>query len=283
MLESFGCRVEVTSNGQEALDALSKTLYDLVFMDCQMPEVDGYEATRIFRAREAQRPENRPGRIEASHHTPIIAMTAHAMQGDREQCLAAGMDDYLSKPFNRNRLFEVLKRWLPSKSTTDVMVRSHIEGSTLVDQKEQRQARACRLLLSGPGGGSEPQGEAFLDRLSHLEHLNYKTLESLRSSAREGRPNLLQRVIRLYMESSPKLVDDVRQSITSCDAAALQRSAHALKSTSGNLGAMRVVELCKELETMGREGASENATTLLPVLEVEYERLCEALVEEQNR
>ncbi len=117
MVESFGCSVEVVSNGQEALDALSKTPYDLVLMDCQMPELDGYAATRIFRETETQKAKNRSGRAQPNRHTPIIAMTAHAMQGDREQCIASGMDDYLSKPFNRDRLFAVLKRWLPPKST----------------------------------------------------------------------------------------------------------------------------------------------------------------------
>ncbi|MFZ0943726.1 MAG: response regulator [Syntrophobacteraceae bacterium] len=116
MVESFGCRVEVASNGQEALDALSKTSYDLVLMDCQMPELDGYAATRIFRERETQKAENQLGRAQAIRRTPIIALTAHAMQGDREQCIAAGMDDYLSKPFSLDRLFEVLKRWLPSNN-----------------------------------------------------------------------------------------------------------------------------------------------------------------------
>jgi len=120
MMESFGCRVEMASNGQEALDTLSKTPYDLVLMDCQMPELDGYAATRIFREREAQKAKNQSGLAQAIRRTPIIAMTAHAMQGDREQCLATGMDDYLSKPFNRDRLFAVLKRWLPSKSTADL-------------------------------------------------------------------------------------------------------------------------------------------------------------------
>ncbi len=116
MVESFGCRVEVASNGQEALDALSKAPYDLVLMDCQMPELDGYEATRMFRERETQTAENQLGRAQAIRRTPIIALTAHAMQGDREQCIAAGMDDYLSKPFTRDRLFAVLKRWLPSNN-----------------------------------------------------------------------------------------------------------------------------------------------------------------------
>ena len=136
MVESFGCSVEVVSNGQEALDALSITPYDLVLMDCQMPELDGYAATRIFRERERQKAKNQSGRAQAIRRTPIIAMTAHAMQGDREQCLATGMDDYISKPFNMDRLFALLKRWLPAKSTTDMPVDSACEDQTERDQSK---------------------------------------------------------------------------------------------------------------------------------------------------
>ena len=149
MVESFGCRVEVASNGQEALDALSKTPYDLVLMDWQMPELDGYAATRIFRERETQKAKNQSGQAQAIRRTTIIAMTAHAMQGDREQCLAAGMDNYLSKPFNRDRLFAVLKGWLPSKSTADIPVHT-----TWEDRTEQDQSKACRLLDGGNGGSN---------------------------------------------------------------------------------------------------------------------------------
>ncbi len=272
MAESFGCRVEVVSNGQEALDALSITPYDLVLMDCQMPELDGYAATRIFRERETQKAKNQSGRTQAIRRTPIIAMTAVAMQGDREQCLAIGMDDYLSKPFNRDRLFAILKRWLPAKSTTDIPVHTAWE-----DQTEQDQSKACRLPDAG-NGGSTLHGEGPLDRFSHLDHLNYETLESLRSMVGEGRPSLLQKVIQLYMESSPKLMETICRSITLGDAAAMQKAAHSMKSISGNLGAMMLAEMCKELEAMGRAGTTDSAILLLPVLKDEYERVREALV-----
>ncbi len=112
MLEGLGCRVDVVENGREAVEAVARTMYDLVFMDCQMPEMDGFAAT---------------GAIKASgqpHGTPlIIALTAHALQGDRQRCLAAGMDDYLGKPFTSAQVRAVLTRWLPphpapSSSTT---------------------------------------------------------------------------------------------------------------------------------------------------------------------
>ena len=231
------------------------------------------QATQIIREKEMQESkESNRARSQAIRRTPIIAMTAHAMQGDREQCIAAGMDDYLSKPFNRDRLFAVLKRWLPAKSTTDIPVHT-----TWEDQTEQDQSKACRL-PDGGNGGSNLHGEGFLDRFSHLDHLNYETLESLRSMVREGQPSLLQKVIRIYMESSPKLMETIRHSITLGDAAAMQGAAHSLKSTSGNLGAMMLAEMCKELEAMGRAGTTDNAILLLPVLEDEYERVREALV-----
>jgi CheY-like chemotaxis protein len=101
MLEKLGCRVEVVANGKEAFDALGKYTYDIVFMDCQMPIMDGYAATCAIRERERQ----------TGGHLPIIAMTANAIWGDRERCIAAGMDDYVSKPVDANVLMAVLKRW----------------------------------------------------------------------------------------------------------------------------------------------------------------------------
>ncbi len=103
MLKNLGCRVTLAVNGREALDLMTKTSYDLIMMDCEMPELDGFEATRLIR------------KEESVTRIPIIALTAHALEGDRQRCLAAGMDDYLSKPFSQARLLSVLKPWLPLK------------------------------------------------------------------------------------------------------------------------------------------------------------------------
>jgi CheY-like chemotaxis protein len=99
MLEKSGCRCDVAANGIEAVTAVAKVPYDIVFMDCQMPEMDGYEATRQIRARGVR--------------VPILAMTAGAMKGDRERCLAAGMDDYIAKPVRPEELYQKLERYLP--------------------------------------------------------------------------------------------------------------------------------------------------------------------------
>ena len=100
MLEKLGCRVDVVANGLEAVEASGRIAYDYILMDCQMPEMDGYEATVAIRQREAH----------SGRHIPIIATTANAMQGDRERCLAAGMDDYVSKPVQAAELIEVLQK-----------------------------------------------------------------------------------------------------------------------------------------------------------------------------
>jgi CheY-like chemotaxis protein len=102
-LERCGCRVQVVADGQEALDALQAQRYDAVLMDCQMPGMDGYDATGELRRSE-----------QGLLHTPVIAMTAQAMDGDRERCLAAGMDDYITKPLRHAELAEALRRWIPA-------------------------------------------------------------------------------------------------------------------------------------------------------------------------
>jgi CheY-like chemotaxis protein len=103
-LERCGCSAEVVATGVEALRALAAQTYDAVLMDCQMPEMDGYEATRELRRRE-----------QGARHTPVIAMTAHAMTGDRERCLDAGMDDYITKPVRHADLEGALRRWIPAQ------------------------------------------------------------------------------------------------------------------------------------------------------------------------
>ncbi len=113
MLDGLGYRVTMTNNGREALAAAAQDRFDLVLMDCQMPVMDGYAATRTIREQEAQRSAPLTG--QASARLPIVALTADALKGDRERCLAGGFDDYLSKPYTRQQLRDVIQRWLQRK------------------------------------------------------------------------------------------------------------------------------------------------------------------------
>src|SRR5208337_1388420 len=123
MLLTLGLDVDVVANGREAINALDLKSYDLILMDCQMPEVDGYEASRMIRSKEAALATGAD-----KPHIPIIALTAHAMEGDRELCLAAGMDDYLSKPFNSKGLSELIERWLPGRKTGETECLSEVNA-----------------------------------------------------------------------------------------------------------------------------------------------------------
>ncbi len=247
MLKSLGCLVSVVSNGQEALAALSITPFDLVFMDCQMPLMDGYEATRIIREKEAREATDPPHPQQGIRRTPIIALTAHAMTGDRERCLAAGMDDYLSKPFSLDGLLTILKRWVPSKSMPDT---SEI---------------------------------GFFERLSLLESVDRHALERLRSIARDGKPNLLMKTIQRYLESTPELVRALCRAITSGDASLMTRVAHSFLSANAFLGAKRLEALSMEIQNLGQAGALEGAVPLVSVLVTEYEKVCQALSEELGK
>jgi CheY-like chemotaxis protein len=130
MLKGLGCHVEMASNGKEALEALSTGSYDLIFMDCQMPVMDGYEATRIIREREAAHSKEPLQQQQGIRRIPIIALTAHSMEGDRERCLEAGMDDYLSKPFSLDGMTAVMKRWLSSQLGTAPSIPSDVKKPT---------------------------------------------------------------------------------------------------------------------------------------------------------
>jgi len=110
MLKRFGCRVEVAKNGREAVAAVERERFDAVLMDCHMPEMDGFDATRAIRAMEAAADASRP-------RVPVIALRANALEGDCDRCLAAGMDDYLSKPFRHSQLWSVLTNWVAPSTT----------------------------------------------------------------------------------------------------------------------------------------------------------------------
>jgi CheY-like chemotaxis protein/HPt (histidine-containing phosphotransfer) domain-containing protein len=231
MLEKLGYEVDVASNGLEALQAVERAEYDLILMDCQMPEKDGYEATVEIRQREG-----------GSKHTPIIAMTALAMSGDRERCLAAGMDDYIAKPIAEEHLKNLLGRW-----------QGQLEPGANASQVGK-------------------QTEAVIDDV-----LDELVLENLRALEGAGQSGLLSDLVRLFVEGVPEELATLRQCVASGDAQGLERGAHKLKSSSASLGVRRMAMLCAELEEMGRAGAVETSERLVTQLDREFTRGSAAL------
>ncbi len=249
MLEVLGCRVEVAANGLEAAEAVALQRFDLILMDCQMPVMDGYEATDRIRKERLGESERDGGPL------PIIALTANAMEGDRERCLAAGMDDYLSKPFTQQQLAEVLKKWLAKKPA--------VEPCEAGDGEQGSEASAQ--------AGAE---HAAIDR---------GTLENLRALQHQGKPDLLARVISIYLEDSLRLLEALRQALSRGDEKELKRQAHSLKSSSANVGALRLAGFCRELETTEEHESKVLILERLALLESEYESVRRELTAELAR
>ncbi|MBI2748057.1 MAG: response regulator [Burkholderiales bacterium] len=244
MLQSFGCEVRVAENGREAVAAAQGGRFDLILMDCQMPEMDGFEATAAIRKLEAER-------AVPAARVPIVAVTANVLGGDRARCVAAGMDDYLAKPFKKEELWAVLANWA-----------------------RRADAPSPELHSAGPGAPADavPEipgtGEAEID---------VKALDVIRALQRPGTPDLLARIVARYMEDAPRLAQSMREAIAAGDGGALQRAAHTLKSSSATLGALRLAELCKELESRARAGRLADADQWLDRIEGETARVRTAL------
>jgi len=258
MIESLGSRVTIAANGLMALEELSGGGYDLVLMDCQMPEMDGYEATtRIRELEQSVTSDTETPRI------PIIALTAHALGGTCEQCLAAGMDDYLPKPFSREQLHSILKRWLPYKvATTNENLNPAAAGP-----------HSGATALSSSGGDGQAADKPFWSPA----FIEEGALNNIRALQREGAPNLLDKVIKQYFINSPCLLDSMRTAVAAGDWAGLLYAAHSLSSSSANLGALSLSELCKQMEVLLRAQSANNVGELLARIETEYLATCDNL------
>ncbi len=260
-VEAWGMYHRTAESGQQALAllrdaALAQQTYDVVLMDCQMPEMDGLAATRAIRAQETGRPVTTAPRPAGRERLPIIALTAHALDGDREQCLAAGMDDYLSKPFTQNQLHDLLVRWLPQPNGLSAA------GGAL-DTGVNSSPPAALIDPSPPTPTASTQS-------SSLAAIDYRVWDTIRALQRKGQPSVLPHLLGLYLEDSRKLMNGLAQAVSSNDALAVYKAAHSLKSSSANLGAVTMAALCKELEAVGRSQAMDKAVGLLAQLETEY-------------
>src|SRR5882672_2239813 len=257
MVESLGCSVEIAGDGDEALAKMTKGGYALVLMDCQMPRKDGYEATTEIRRLEDAAREKR--------HIPIVALTANAMEGDRERCLTSGMDDYLSKPLGREALRTVLERWIGGdpQAGTEVAVEPVPAGPRAEAVAAPKAAAVAAAVPDAPQDGGAT--------------IDMKTLESMRPLQRAGRPDVIPRVIGLYLSNAPSMMEELQTAVERGETATVYRLAHSLKSSSAMVGALRLSALCKTLEARARETQEGAVPDGLPEIEAEYARVVEAL------
>jgi two-component system, sensor histidine kinase and response regulator len=249
MLEKLGYQADVVENGQEALAALARSSYAVVLMDCQMPLVDGFEATRLIRQREAAVQESAATYSSETRHIAIVALTANAMQGDRERCLAAGMDDYLTKPVRKEDLKGALNRWIPVSIHPQA---AHVGGTE----------------HSTDGTDAEPLPIIF-DAAATLRNIG-------------GDTALLEELVELFLQRYQAMLEAIRAALANRDQVAVEQAAHALKGTASNLCASEVVLSAGQLEAFGRLGTLVEGPVIYAQLEKSVLRLVQ-LLEKRSR
>jgi PAS domain S-box-containing protein len=260
MLEQFGCQVVAVEHGRDAVAKTECAQFDLVLMDCQMPEMDGLSATKAIRD-----DEQRTG-----WHVPIVALTAHAIDGDREECLAAGMDDYMTKPFTQGELGNMIQKWVQ---------RSGAEAALTAEQSNAVPAEPVPLPsdLTEQGTGQTPD-PALPD-----EPLADQVLDQLRALRRPGRPDPVTKILTSFLESSATYVSAIHQAVGHQDAKALFHAAHALKSSSAMIGAMELSRVLKDFELLGRQGNVARSHERMAELDSVYEAVRQAVLNELGK
>jgi len=223
MLESLGLQVSVAANGIEAVRAVARKRFDLVLMDCQMPELDGFEATQRIRAQASA--ANAP-------RVPIVALTANAVQGDRERCLAAGMDGYLAKPFRTTDLHAAIRPWLAASSA---------DAGHKAEQSPEESGVAPGLQQSTSRASVDPT------------QIDPAALEPLRALLRSGQTDLVASVVHLFVDRSAALFESLVKAAAVGDAPVARRLAHSLKSNCMNVGATGLAVLFKRAEAAANE------------------------------
>jgi two-component system sensor histidine kinase/response regulator len=234
MLGKLGVQVELAGNGEEALHRIADQNYDLVLMDCQMPVMDGFQATARIRQNE----------VGSARRLPIIALTANAMEGDRERCITAGMDDYMTKPFAINQLESMLTQWIaaPTVAATPACVTDIAQEVTV---------------NADPENALEPA-------------INRQYLQQLLDIDPDAGQQLMLEIARIYLDTSEEGMQQIEHAVLAEDNVALSRASHTLKSSSANVGAQTLSELCRRLEMLGRESKVNEAMPLLEELRQAY-------------
>jgi len=247
MLEKWGHRVTVASNGRQAIAVFTKQLFDLVLMDVQMPEMDGLEATRSIRQHEQS----------SGGHVPIVALTAHAMKGDRQRCLSSGMDAYVTKPIRSKELLRVI-----AEVTVEAAAEPSIEDTlSMISEPSNAGTETEKLSTNG-----SPSDEG---------HVNWQqALETL-----DGNRQLLSELVAIFREECPKLRAEIETALKTSDLPLLRRAAHTLKGALAHLAASRARATAEKMEDIARQQNLQAASELWPRLQVELDQLSPILVE----
>ena len=255
LLERLGLDVITANHGAEAVDFFENESFDLILMDCQMPIMDGYAATREIRHRESQR--------KAPNRLPIVAMTAHAMAGDRERCLECGMDDYLSKPLDRGLLARTLRQWLPGTPAG----KAPVPASTPSRQVEKTSRSVIPRGVESRASAAVPRSRPApppLDEgvLGDLEDIMGEELRPL---------------VEIFLTDTPKRLAQLILAAHEGNVQHISQQAHALKSASANLGALPLSALAKALELDARNGHVEHPAARVQILKKSFETTALAL------
>ncbi len=218
MLETIGLYVDVANNGRQALDLYDMNQYMLILMDCEMPVMDGYSATRHIRSRESKLQDS----SKSKPSVPIIALTAHVMSSTKEKCIAIGMDDFLGKPFSLSDLKSMLTKWLEIEVMNVPIQRHHkteVVHSTGIDNIK-----------------------------SDWQVLSYEVMNKFYLKQQKDGSNLVCNIINIYIDQSSGLLGDLTEAARKKDLESVRLITHTLKSSSENVGALSLAELCRNVE-----------------------------------
>lgn len=239
-LKSLGCKIDLAENGQEAVSLFSRYQYDLIFMDCSMPVMDGYEATKQIRKQERD-----------THHVPIVALTAHAMEGDKDKCLNAGMDDYLSKPLRKENLEKMLSKYTIGNSI-----------------KSSQQSHGFAKTKTHPSSKEETSlGQTTLHDAEHTIFDSSHVLNCI-----EHDIELMNEIVAAFLEDTPSIIEQLQTALDNHEVDQAQKAAHKLKGSAANLGAMKLSELASQIDQASKQNNLETCQGL-------YQPLCDSFHE----
>ena len=278
LLSQLGVDVEVAENGQVVLAELEKKTYDVILMDCQMPVLDGFEATKKIRQLESNRNEENP--------IPIVALTANVMDGYRQKCIDAGMDEYLSKPVSSKSLVKVLQRWLESAQKSSPADTAIAEKSNILPPGEPTTPKS---FVSEPLAANEDlrqQDKETLDKAevdadSAVDYgemvLDQTVYSELLAMCAQAPCGFYDKLVDSYQVSASEDIENLRAGILENNGEYVGSCAHRLKSSSANWGGRRMAKACELLEFAGKDDALVGAEKLLIDVEKEFSVLLEIL------